>query len=112
MKPLIILAFGILCLAVQGLIEKIKSNRHKQKPKTDPPGEPPHLLDEYHECLDYIRKELKEIYPYCENTRTIEQSNRMFFATLRRAKLKAFSKINSINKPHIIYRINKYYSFY
>lgn len=69
------------------------------------------FFDEYKFCIDYIRKELKEVHPYCEAKSTIEASNRLFYYALNNAKKRAFAKINSMNKPYVIYQVNKYYSF-
>lgn len=69
------------------------------------------FLDEYKQCIDYIREQLRDLTRYCEQTRhSIKYENMLFQYGLQKAKKEAFSKINTMNKPYIVYRVNKYYS--
>jgi len=66
---------------------------------------------EFKSCIDFIRNELKSVNRRCENAWTISRSNQIFFEGLELAKVKAFKQINSMNKPYLVYAVNKYYSF-
>lgn len=63
-------------------------------------------------CIQHIRKRIKEehVYGRCENTRTIAASNRLWNYYLNKFKQEAFKLIEgSLVKPHVIYRVNRYY---
>lgn len=65
--------------------------------------------DRYQQTLQHIREGLKPVHRMCENTATIERANRIFQYYLARLKREAFDKINTMDKPHIIYMVNRYY---
>jgi len=70
------------------------------------------IYEQTQQCINHIRKKLKEVYSLCDNTKTIEKSNYLFYYFLDKAKKEAFKMIdNSLSKPHVIYRVNKYYQF-
>ena len=69
-------------------------------------------FDLFEECKKIIKTKLKRIEGICENQRTIEGSNAIFYYTLSEAKKQAFKSIEtSVHKPWVIYMVNKYWSF-
>lgn len=68
------------------------------------------VYDKSQMCIKYIKDKMERIYPICENTRTIEQSNRIYESYLAKYKAEAFKMVEtSLVKPHIVYNVNKYY---
>lgn len=71
------------------------------------------LLGEEHdafiECRKAISAELKSNYGWCENASTIALSNKRFNIVLETIKAKVFSRITTIRKAQVIYRINQYF---
>lgn len=62
-------------------------------------------------CIKYIRAEMKKTCKMCENARTIEMSNKLYYHFLSKAKREVFATINTMDKPYIIYHVNKYWSY-
>ena len=60
-------------------------------------------------CIKYIKGELDKVYNMCINQSTIERSNKIYEKTLAQAKKKAFDNIKTINKPYIVYQVNRYF---
>lgn len=68
------------------------------------------IYDQTQECINYIKGEMKEVYRICENARTIEKSNELYYIFLANAKKDAFKMIEtSLHKPYVIYRVNRYF---
>lgn len=76
---------------------------------------PSYSLQTYEEtqrCIDFVRAEMKKSAGLCDNARTIDKSNELYYFFLAKAKEKAFKLIDtSLSKPYVIYRVNKYFFF-
>lgn len=60
-------------------------------------------------CIKYIKGELDKVYNMCINQSTIKRSNQLYEKALAQAKKEVFDNIKSVNKPYIVYQVNRYF---